>query len=114
MQYRGRMQGLASNHPEAERSIILAGEVAAGWMVVDRSGEAIHVVDIAILSEHRGAGAGSAAIGTLLDESDRTGRAVVLEVFAANPAQRLYERLGFRKTGGNEVQNFLRRDPAGV
>jgi ribosomal protein S18 acetylase RimI-like enzyme len=111
MQYRGRLMNLAANHPHAERSIILADDVPVGWRVVDRSGETIHLVDIAILAAHRGSGIGAAVIQEILNEGERSSKAVTLEVLTTNRAVRLYQRLGFRRTGGDDVQHFLRRDP---
>ena len=68
-----------------------------GRILVDRSGETIRLVDIALLTEFRGRGIGSILLRRLLDEGAAAGKRVVLSVYKFNPAMRLYERLGFFK-----------------
>jgi ribosomal protein S18 acetylase RimI-like enzyme len=114
MQYRVRRTGVEQNYPEAERSIILAGDLPVGWLVVHKTAAEIHVVDIAVMPERRGSGIGTIVLEELLAESDRNGIPVRLSVNVTNPAARLYERLGFRRTGGNEVQHFMERKPRGA
>ena len=36
---------------------------------------------------------------------------VQLQVLKVNPARQLYERLGFRVTGGDEYRHFMERHP---
>ncbi len=107
MQYRARMAGTKASFPEAAHEIILADGKAAGWMVTARGDAAITLADIAVLPEHRGKGLAAAAIGELLVESKRTGKPVELQVTLMNPAIRLYERLGFRKTGSDEIRQQM-------
>jgi ribosomal protein S18 acetylase RimI-like enzyme len=85
-----------------------------GWLVVHKTAAEIHVVDIAVMPERRGSGIGTIVLEELLAESDRNGIPVRLSVNVTNPAARLYERLGFRRTGGNEVQHFMERKPRGA
>ena len=52
---------------------------------------------VALFPDFRGAGVGTRLVGALLDELRRRGHAAVsLSVQRANPAARLYPRLGFR------------------
>jgi ribosomal protein S18 acetylase RimI-like enzyme len=50
---------------------------------------------IAILSEHRGQGLGTALIERLFEAAKNLYSAIALSVSPDNPARRLYERLGF-------------------
>ena len=50
---------------------------------------------IAVLPQYVGQGIGARLLARLLDDARATYPAVVLSVRAANPARRLYERLGF-------------------
>jgi ribosomal protein S18 acetylase RimI-like enzyme len=109
MQYDGRRQSIRAEHPNAEHSIILLDGKPAGRIVIDRQESAIHLVDIAILTEHRSAGTGTAVIRELLAEADRAGKPVTLNVNVTNRAAALYHRLGFRRTGGSEVQHYMER-----
>ena len=111
MQYRVRRQGVESTFPDAEKSIVMIDGQPAGWVVVSRTSDEIHLVDIAILAEWRGAGVGTTTLRELLAESDRAGKPIRLTVNVTNRAALLYERLGFRRTGGNQVQHFMERQP---
>jgi ribosomal protein S18 acetylase RimI-like enzyme len=82
--------------PHAAHNIILRAEQPAGRLYVDRTGKDIHIVDIALLSEHRGVGIGTALLGDLLREARGSGKPVKIHVEKHNPAMRLYERLGFK------------------
>ncbi len=107
MQYRARMAGTRASFPEAEQEIILAGGEAAGWLVTARGEAGITLVDIAVIPQRRGKGLATAAIRELLAESERSGKRVDLHVTLTNPAIRLYERLGFRKTASDEIRQQM-------
>jgi ribosomal protein S18 acetylase RimI-like enzyme len=77
----------------------LLGDQTIGRILVVRTSEEIHLVDIALLPANQGQGIGAGLIKELLDEGDRDGLPVRLEVLKNNRAALLYERLGFVKTG---------------
>jgi ribosomal protein S18 acetylase RimI-like enzyme len=65
-----------------------------------------------ILADHRGKGIGSAIIQDLLAESDRARKPLRLTVRVGNyGAIRLYERFGFQRLGGDEVNHLMERRP---
>jgi ribosomal protein S18 acetylase RimI-like enzyme len=66
-----------------------------GRLYIDRTPEEIHLIDIALLADHRGHGLGTALIREILAEADRTRRSIRLYVEHFNPARRLYDRFGF-------------------
>lgn len=116
MQYRIRRQGIETHYPGSEVSVIeFAGAGSdtqpVGWLVVSRTDADMHIVEIAILAEWRGRGIGTTVLRGLLDESDRRGETARLNVNIGNPAVVLYERLGFRRTAGTEVQHYMVREP---
>ena len=92
-----RTQRLAyrGQYPNADFDVLLVGGQPVGRLAVDRSGDGIHVIDIALMPEHRRHGAGTSVLRALLDEAAEDDRSVSLYVALANPARRLYERLGF-------------------
>lgn len=108
LQYNGRRQGARQLHPAGESRLILAGEAPAGWLLVDRSGESFFLVDIVVAPEFRGQGVASAVLRSLMQEAAAAGRPLRLMVRRINaPAIRLYERLGFRATGADDLSHFL-------
>jgi ribosomal protein S18 acetylase RimI-like enzyme len=104
IQYRARRQGFHDAFPDATEEIVQRDGEAAGWLVTARDAESIRVVDIALLPQERGQGLGTACIRDLQDEAERTARLLRLSVVRMNAAARLYERLGFQITGGDEIR----------
>lgn len=99
LQFTARNRSWQWQYPNAEAGIILIGDQPVGWLLVDRSPEAMVLVDIAVLPQHRGAGAGTSLIGTLQTEAAQSGRLLHLRVHSDNHgARRLYSRLGFAVT----------------
>lgn len=103
MQFTAQQRSYELSYPEADHRIILLDNVRIGRILVARNGEEILLVDIALLPDYRGSGIGTALIRELLDEAAETSRPVRLQVYRNNPAQRLYQRLGFYKIGENEI-----------
>lgn len=93
-----------TTYPRADRTIVLRDGAPVGRMIVDRTGSAILLVDIALSPEHRRRGIGTALVTPLLAEGARARREVRLQVARGNPAIRLYERLGFVRTSADEVR----------
>jgi ribosomal protein S18 acetylase RimI-like enzyme len=94
--------------------VILIGGEPAGRLLVARWAEEIRIVDIAILPELRGTGAGSALLEELLEEGAAAGKRVSIHVERENRALGLYERLGFRPVGEHGVYLRMEWDPTQV
>jgi len=90
------------------RIVLLDGE-PVGWMVTAANEEEIWLVALIIAQEQRGKGVGSEVLQSLFAVSDRAGKPVRLSVRVNSPALRLYERLGFHRTGGDEQQHVMER-----
>ena len=82
-----------------DNRIVLLNGRAIGRMLVDRSEATILLRDIALLPEYRNAGIGSRLIQDLMNEARSARQVIRLHVVASSPAVRLYERLGFRRSG---------------
>jgi GNAT superfamily N-acetyltransferase len=54
---------------------------------------------IEILPAFQGRGIGTKVIQRMIDQVSKTGKPLRLQVFKVNPAQRLYESMGFLRTG---------------
>ena len=99
-----RMQFIARErtYPRADNRIILLNGRPVGRILVKRDEAAIRLNDIALLTEYRNAGIGSRLIKELMKEATSAGKPITLHVLSSSPAVRLYERLGFRRSGDDE------------
>jgi ribosomal protein S18 acetylase RimI-like enzyme len=96
MQARGQRMSYGKVFANATDKIILDEEgVSIGRFLVDFTGDALHLIDIALLPSARGRCIGSTLLGGLIEESNRSGIPVKLSVQAGNRAFHLYKRLGF-------------------
>ena len=103
-QFHAQTVGYRDQFPQAAFDIIELDGAPIGRLVVDRPGGRLHLVDIAVLPEHRGQGLGGGILRALLDEAAAAGVPVRLEVSSENePSLSLYLRLGFRETARNEM-----------
>jgi len=78
-----------------------------GRLYVQRGRSEIRLMEIALFAREQGQGIGTALIRELMEEAARTSSALTLHVEPSNPAQRLYERLGFRLIEDRGVYHFL-------
>ena len=111
MQFRAQGQQYGLCYPQADNSIILFGDRPVGRLLVDRSGQDITLVDIALLPEHRNRGIGTTLIQSLLQEATGAEKNVALHVLRGSSAARLYERLGFTKVDEDGVYLEMKRIP---
>jgi ribosomal protein S18 acetylase RimI-like enzyme len=81
--------------PKADFSIVESGGECIGRLIVDKGTQAHHLVDIVLVPRFRGRGLGGKAVAGLLSQASQQNLPVRLHVKKGNPAQRLYERLGF-------------------
>ncbi len=95
MQFKLQRQQYAAGYPEAEHNIILCDGQPVGRLFVSEGEEQIILVDIALLPAAQNRGIGKFLIEALLARAGSVEKKVQLHVFKANPARRLYERLGF-------------------
>ncbi len=99
-------------HPRSDDRIILLNGQPIGRLMVDRGEAAILLRDIAVLTEFRNAGIGSRLIQDLMTEATSAGKPIQLHVVASSPAVRLYERLGFCRSGEESAYLEMKWVPA--
>ena len=100
-------------HPGSSYQIVTAGGRPIGRLLLDRGAAVIRVVDVALLPEYRDRGVGGSLMRSVLDEADRAGLPVRLHVDLANPALRLYQRLGFSPVAHHGLSLEMERLPPG-
>ncbi|MEQ9460753.1 MAG: GNAT family N-acetyltransferase [Phycisphaeraceae bacterium] len=102
------------SHPATQAHLALLDEKPVGYAITllsfstFKAANVLNLHDIAVLPEHRGQGIGNA----LLDYLDQHARQLgcckmTLEVRVDNPAQKLYQRVGFGS--GEALEHFLTR-----
>jgi ribosomal protein S18 acetylase RimI-like enzyme len=95
-QFNAQLESYRRSFPQANHDIIELDGVAAGRLYVDRAPMVLQLIDISLLPEYRARGIGTALLQALLAEAAQRRGTVRLSVATSNPAQRLYQRLGFR------------------
>jgi ribosomal protein S18 acetylase RimI-like enzyme len=99
MQFKAQQLAYGMEDGQTETTVILLEGRPVGRLVLTRTGNTIQLSDIALLTEYRNNGIGTALIKDLFDEATRAGKSVLLHVLKTNHrAMRLYERLGFKTT----------------
>lgn len=101
-----------ADHFDAERlHVVEKGGERIGRFAVERGDEGLFIASIEIAPAHQRAGIGTALIGRVLRKADAAALPVTLRVLKANPARRLYERLGFARTAETETHFIMKRAP---
>lgn len=77
-------------------SILQSAKADAGWLQVEETKNVVQLRQIFLLPAMRNRGIGTDFLGWMKERADRKRKDLVLEVLTNNPAQRLYERLGFK------------------
>jgi len=95
MQFEAQRRSYLMQMPDAEYWLIRRNEIAVGRLILNRRPEEIHIVDIALLTEFRKSGVGSALMNAIMREASETAKCVGLYVERFNPALQWYRRLGF-------------------
>ena len=103
MQFDAQRSGYEATYPGANHRIILCDGAAIGRCMTVRAADGLHLVDIALLASHRNRGIGTGLIRELMKACAEDGTSLHLQVTSGNPAQRLYERLGFEAAGTDGV-----------
>jgi ribosomal protein S18 acetylase RimI-like enzyme len=109
-----KMQFLARerSYPRVDDRIIVLNGRPIGRILVDRSEAEILLRDIALLTQYRNRGLGTILIYDLMKEARVSGKAIRLHVLATSAAVRLYDRLGFSKTGAEAAYLEMKWLPA--
>jgi ribosomal protein S18 acetylase RimI-like enzyme len=97
---------------DATYDVITIGQLDAGRLYLLRTPQEHKIIDIALLPEFRGLGAGRLILQRILDDAQDAEVPVTIHVEHTNPARRLYARLGFRQIGDTGVYALMRWQPA--
>jgi GNAT superfamily N-acetyltransferase len=112
MQFSAQKQHYATEYPQADHDLICVDGVPVGRLYLSRAAEALHILDITVLPEHRNSGIGSVLLGQIVDEARGAGKPVTIYVESFNPSLRLFERLGFRQDREEGFQLLMKWSPS--
>jgi ribosomal protein S18 acetylase RimI-like enzyme len=111
MQFNAQQQWYQATYSTAENQIIEKDHDPIGSMIVQRESGTWRLLDISLLPEHRRQGIGGELIRALIKDCEAAGAVLQLQVVNTNPAQRLYTRLGFIKTGQDQIYTQMELRP---
>ena len=107
LQFRSQCASYAAAYPDGVDHLVVVDGVQAGRLFTAESQGVIRLVDIALLPEFSGLGIGTSVVQGLIDRARLENQRVALRVIDANPAERLYERLGFVRTGTHGLHHEM-------
>ena len=81
-----------------ENWLICRGDVVLGFVSLSRDSRALYIRELHMLEAYRGGGAGSWVLQQMALKAQALGL-LRLTVFKTNPAELLYERMGFSNVG---------------
>ena len=105
MQFTAQRQHYRREYDGARFEVIERDNVPIGRLYVHERPDEIRVMDITLAAEARNHGIGGALLRAILDVGAQSKRPVTIHVERFNPAQRLYERLGFRSISSDSTDS---------
>jgi ribosomal protein S18 acetylase RimI-like enzyme len=114
LQFRAQQQHYQKHYPHADRLVVMGGGKDIGRLYIEHWATEHGIIDIALLPEYRGHGAGEGLLRDLMDEAAACGKGMSTHVEKHNPAIRLYHRLGFVTEHDNGVYELVRWMPTRV
>ena len=107
MQFDAQRSDYERRHPGARCRIVELRGCPVGRLWVAQDARSLTVLDISLVAELRGQGIGTDCLRRVQRRAAAAGLDVELQVVHGNPAQRLYERLGFRNIGTGGVRQAM-------
>jgi len=113
-QFEWQRKHYRTHYADADWFVIERDGVPIGRLYTHRQPHEIRVMDIAILPSHRGNRIASRLLAAYCAWGARLGTRVSLNVEFANPARRMYDRLGFRYGHTESHHHYLEFVPEGA
>ena len=111
MQFDAQHRHYQAQYPDARFDVVELDGAAIGRITTMRQPQAIHLIDVALLPAWQRRGHGAALLRAVQDEAALDGRGVKLSVQLDNPAQQLYQRLGFEDVGVAGISRLMEWRP---
>lgn len=97
-QYIAQLNYYQSEFPNSEHWVIEADGKPVGRLFLDRREAQFRILDITILTPHRGKGIGLPVIRYVMNEAATVGKTVGINLDLYSSSQPIFERLGFKAT----------------
>jgi ribosomal protein S18 acetylase RimI-like enzyme len=110
-QFAAQSAHYAEHYEGMTADVVLIDGLPAGRLLVARWPGEIRIVDVALLPEFRGSGAGTHLLSELAAEAQAAGKPLSIHVERQNRALRLYQRLGFQPVADAGVYVRMQLDP---
>jgi RimJ/RimL family protein N-acetyltransferase len=111
MQFRAQRRQHAAQHPHAQHDILVVDGVDAGQVLIDRSADAVHIVDVTVGLGHRRQGIATAVLTETVDQARAARQRAWLNIWSGNAAAReVCERAGLEPAC--EEGGYLRMERA--
>jgi len=107
MQFSAQQSHYKTHYPEAKQAVILLGGEPAGRIYLARLENEIKILDITIMPAQRNLGVGTSILRDLMAEAAAAQKPLRIYVESYNPSGRLFERLGFVKTGESGYSDLM-------
>lgn len=107
IQYTAQERLFAARYPDLERWVVMIGDQPAGRLYLHRSPIALHVVDLALLPEHRGPAAVRDLLTELKAEAADQGQKLTMRLPRTHDVIREAMREGFRVVSEDDVETHL-------
>ncbi|MEI7607933.1 MAG: GNAT family N-acetyltransferase [Rhodospirillaceae bacterium] len=104
-------QHYTTHYYDTDFGVVECDGVPTGRLYLFRGKFDVRIVDIMLLPASRNAGLGSALLLAIQEEARSEGRTVSIHVEKFNPAQRLYQRLGFHPVSEEDVYRLMEWTP---
>lgn len=111
LQFRAQHAHFQQHYPQADRLVVMGGGNDIGRLYIERWPARHGIIDITLLPEYRGKGAGEVLLRDLMDEAAAAGKALSILVEKHNPAMRLCRRLGFAAEEDKGAYDLMRWTP---
>ncbi len=98
-QFAKRQYFIKESFPFAMEWIIKLGKSEIGYVLIERKSDEIRILELVIKESFRNHGIGTLIIRQIMEESINHKIPIKVKISNLNPASRLMQRLGFKKSG---------------
>jgi GNAT superfamily N-acetyltransferase len=112
LQFRAQHAHFQKHYPQADMLVVMGGGNDIGRLYIERWPTRHGIIDLTLLPEYRGHGAGEVLLRDLMDEAAAAAKDVSILVEKHSPAMRLCRRLGFVTEQDKDVYDLMRWTPA--